>query len=656
MAASEERREEVKENMGEVRSCGGDGCCACCDHCGHEGEDDGPWRKVRLVVGAAVTLVAIGLFYLTELSVWVTLPMLVAAYVILGFDVLVSAVRNIFHGQVFDENFLMAVATLGAWGIGQYPEAVAVMLFYQVGEFFQDSAVGKTRRAIVTLMDIRPDEATVERGGQWMVVHPNEVRPDEIIVVKPGEKIALDGVVTDGDSMLDTKALTGESKPMHIHRGEIALSGSVNLSGALKLKVIKPFAESTASKIVELVENAGERKAPSEQFITKFARLYTPVVVGMAVLLAICPPLFWGGVWSEWIRRACVFLVISCPCALVISIPLTFFGGIGAASRRGVLVKGGNYLEALNHLDVVVFDKTGTLTKGDFEVVDVVAAEGFTPYDVLHAAAHAEMLSDHPIAKSILAAYRALPEAEDLSQYGLRDYMEISGHGTHVFSHDHLIYAGNARLMQDDQVAYVPCTEPGSHVYVARDNVFIGCIVIDDVIKPDSAHAVARLRELGVKKIMMLTGDEPEVAQKIASLAGIDSYRAGLLPARKVEAIEALSKDQDKIAFVGDGINDAPVLARADVGIAMGGIGSDAAIEASDVVLMTDEPSRIADAIEIARSTRRIVIQNIVFALGVKVLFLILGALGIVGLWPAVFADVGVMLLAVLNAARMIRH
>lgn len=554
---------------------------------------------------------------------------------------------------MFDEHFLMSVSTIGAFAIGEYPEAVAVMLFYQVGEFFQSLAVKRSRKSISDLMDICPDSATVKRNGVLQVVSPESVAVGEIIVVKPGEKIPLDGIVVDGESMLDTKALTGESVPRSIRKGDEALSGCINQSGLLTLKVTKSFGESTVSKITDLVENASARKAPTENFITTFARYYTPVVVGMAAVLAIIPPLVLGGGWSEWLRRGFVFLIVSCPCALVISIPLTFFGGIGAASKRGVLVKGSNYLEALNKVSVVVFDKTGTLTKGVFEVANIIPAAGYQKEQVLEYAAQAESYSNHPIAKSILATY-----GKPIDQKQFSGFEEISGHGISVMVQGKKVLAGNSKLMESEKIAYAACDAAGTKFYVAADGSYVGCILIADEVKPDSKCAIAELKKIGVEKTVMLTGDDERIGKSVADELGLDAYYAQLLPDQKVEKLEMLDKQKrqgSKLAFVGDGINDAPVLARADVGIAMGGLGSDAAIEVADVVLMTDEPSKLVEAIDVAKATKRIVMQNIVIALGIKSVFLVLGALGMAGMWEAVFGDVGVTIIAVLNAMRILK-
>ena len=615
--------------------------------------DEDKKRTIRLAVGAVVYAIGMALTVFAKLPTLAELAFLIVAYVILGWDVVWQAVKNITRGQVFDEHFLMSVSTIGAFAIGEYPEAVAVMLFYQVGEFFQSLAVKRSRKSISDLMDICPDSATVKRNGVLQVVSPESVAVGEIIVVKPGEKIPLDGIVVDGESMLDTKALTGESVPRSIRKGDEALSGCINQSGLLTLKVTKSFGESTVSKITDLVENASARKAPTENFITTFARYYTPVVVGMAAVLAIIPPLVLGGGWSEWLRRGFVFLIVSCPCALVISIPLTFFGGIGAASKRGVLVKGSNYLEALNKVSVVVFDKTGTLTKGVFEVANIIPAAGYQKEQVLEYAAQAESYSNHPIAKSILATY-----GKPIDQKQFSGFEEISGHGISVMVQGKKVLAGNSKLMESEKIAYAACDAAGTKFYVAEDGSYVGCILIADEVKPDSKCAIAELKKIGVEKTVMLTGDDERIGKSVADELGLDAYYAQLLPDQKVEKLEMLDKQKrqgSKLAFVGDGINDAPVLARADVGIAMGGLGSDAAIEAADVVLMTDEPSKLVEAIDVAKATKRIVMQNIVIALGIKSVFLVLGALGMAGMWEAVFGDVGVTIIAVLNAMRILK-
>lgn len=612
-------------------------------------------RVFSLAFGAVVYLCGFILMSFSSVNFYISLAVLILSYIILGGDVLLRAVRNILNGQVFDENFLMSLASVGAFVIGEYAEAVAVMLFYQVGEFFQDIAVERSRRSISDLMDIRPDFAVLKRGDSFITVTPDDVSVGETIFVRPGEKIPLDGVVLDGESTLDTVALTGESVPKRVKKGDKALSGCINQNGALTIKVTKAFGESTASKIIDMVENAAAKKAPSENFITKFSRYYTPAVVICAALLAVIPPIISGewAAWPEWIRRGFVFLVVSCPCALVISIPLTFFGGIGAASRDGILVKGGNYLEALNSIETIVFDKTGTLTKGVFKVSRVGTANGYTSEQVLALAAMAESFSNHPIARSILQESKTT-----VRKNGLSEYSEISGCGVSVKYGESLVLAGNDKLMNKFKVDFNTVDDAGTVVYVAADGVYAGYILIADEIKADSKSAISGLKGFGVKKSVMLTGDNADTAKYVADKIGIDEYHAELLPNQKVEFVEKLqykTESKRRVAFVGDGINDAPVLARADIGVAMGGLGSDAAIEAADVVLMTDEPSRLINAVKIARKTKRIVRQNIIFALGVKALFIVLGAFGIAGMWEAVFGDVGVMIIAVLNAMRIFK-
>jgi Cd2+/Zn2+-exporting ATPase len=575
------------------------------------------------------------------------LALFLAAYLIVGGDVLWRAVRNITKGQVFDENFLMSVATIGAFAVGEYPEGVAVMLFYQVGEAFQRVAVGRSRKSITALMDIRPDYANLKVGEKLKRVVPQEINTGDLIVVRPGEKIPLDGVVTEGSSTLDTSALTGESLPRDVHPGDQALSGSVNKSGLITIEVQKAFGESTVSKILELVQNASAKKSKVENFITKFARYYTPAVVGAAVLLAVLPPLVLPGArFDQWLSRALVFLVVSCPCALVISIPLSFFGGIGGASRNGILVKGSNYLEALTNVETVIFDKTGTLTNGEFSVTKIEPASGFSPGDLLRYAAFAESASTHPIAASIRKTYGKPVNI-------ISGIEEMPGFGVKAVVDGKTILAGNAGLL--DRIDLPLSDAFGTVVYVAVNGVYAGRLVIADTVKPDSKQAVAQLKRSGVKQIIMFTGDNKNTAQTIFDELALDGYRAELLPHQKVEELEQLQVGgRGKLVFVGDGINDAPVLARADVGIAMGGLGSDAAIEAADVVLMTDEPSKVAAAIQIARKTKSIVWQNVVFALGVKGSVLVLGSLGIATMWAAVFGDVGVAIIAILNASRVL--
>lgn len=605
---------------------------------------------IRLLAGGTLTLIAV----LSSFSINIEFALFFIAYVIVGGDVLTKAARNIVRGKVFDENFLMAIATIGAFLIGEFPEGVSVMLFYQIGELFQKIAVNKSRKSIANLMDIRPDSANVLRNGEYKMVSPEEVMIGETILVKPGEKVPLDGFVLSGNSLMDTSALTGESVPREVTEGSEVLSGFINKNGVITLQVEKGFEESTVSKILELVQNASNRKAPTENFITKFARYYTPFVVITAALLAFVPPIvITGATFSEWIYRALVFLVISCPCALVVSIPLGFFGGIGAASRKGILVKGSNYLEALNDVKYVVFDKTGTLTKGVFEVTEVNPANGYSRDQIIEYAAYAEGYSNHPIAASIRKIYD-----KQINEDSIESYEEITGHGTAVVWNNNEIFAGNEKLMKQKNISYIASDSIGTIVYVAVNNVFVGSIIISDEIKEDAKQAITMLKELGVKKTIMLTGDRKIVGAKVSEALGIDEVHAELLPHQKVEEFEKIEKEKmkkEKIIFVGDGINDTPVLARADIGMAMGGLGSDAAIEAADIVIMNDEPSRIATAIRVAKRTRRIVWQNIFFAFAVKGFFLLLGAFGIATMWEAVFADVGVTVLAVLNSIRVLR-
>lgn len=572
-------------------------------------------------------------------------------YAIIGWDILWKALRNILHGQVFDENFLMSIATLGAFFTGDYPEGVTVMLFYQVGELFQSYAVGRSRQSISALMDIRPDYANVEKDGQLVQVDPEEVAIDDIIVIKAGEKVPLDGVVVEGNSSVNTSALTGESLPRDVQPGDDIISGCINQSGLLRVRVTKEFGESTVAKILDLVENASSKKAKAENFITKFARYYTPAVVLGAVVLAIVPPLVFNGGWSDWIHRALIFLVISCPCALVISVPLSFFGGIGGASKHGILVKGSNYLEVLSETEIVVFDKTGTLTKGTFKVTAIHPDE-VSQEHLLELAALAESYSDHPISRSLKEAYH-----KELDTSRVTDVEEISGHGVRAKVDGILVCAGNGKLMNKIGVDWHECHLTGTVVHIAVNGKYEGHIVISDEIKEDSAKAIASLKEQGIRTVM-LTGDAKAVGESVAKSLGLDQVYTELLPAGKVEKVEELLKNKSpkgNLAFVGDGINDAPVLSRADIGIAMGGLGSDAAIEAADIVLMDDQPSKIATAMEISRKTLRIVKQNIVFALAVKAFVLILGAFGMANMWEAVFADVGVSVIAIINATRALK-
>lgn len=604
-------------------------------------------RLWRIIIGAAVLATAVLLNLNNE---WLQIALFIISYIIVGGDVVKRAVKNIFKGQVFDENFLMSIATIGAFFIGEYPEGVAVMLFYQVGELFQSYAVGKSRKSIASLMDIRPDYANVKKGDELVKVDPDEVQIGDIIVIKAGEKIPLDGKVIEGSSMIDTSALTGESVPREVEVGSDILSGCININGVITAEVTKEFGESTVSKILDLVENASSKKSNSEQFITKFARYYTPVVVIIAVFLAIIPPLVIdGATFSDWIYRALAFLVVSCPCALVISIPLSFFGGIGGASKKGVLVKGSNYLEALAETEIVVFDKTGTLTKGVFNVQEI-HPEGVSKEELLELTAYVESYSNHPISLSLKRAY-----SKEIDNGRISDVEEISGHGVIATVDGKKVMAGNIKLMKMMDIPYFKGELIGTVVHVAVNNKYIGYIVIADEVKEDSVQAIKELKEANIKQTVMLTGDNKSVGSKVAKELGLDKVYAELLPADKVEKLEELFSQKSKkgkLAFVGDGINDAPVLARADIGIAMGGLGSDAAIEAADVVIMTDEPSKIATAMKISKKTLKIAHQNIVFAIGIKIIVLILSAFGIATMWAAIFADVGVTIIAVLNAFR----
>ena len=604
-------------------------------------------RLWRIIIGAAVLATAVLLNLNNE---WLQIALFIISYIIVGGDVVKRAVKNIFKGQVFDENFLMSIATIGAFFIGEYPEGVAVMLFYQVGELFQSYAVGKSRKSIASLMDIRPDYANVKKGDELVKVDPDEVQIGDIIVIKAGEKIPLDGKVIEGSSMIDTSALTGESVPREVEVGSDILSGCININGVITAEVTKEFGESTVSKILDLVENASSKKSNSEQFITKFARYYTPVVVIIAVFLAIIPPLVIdGATFSDWIYRALAFLVVSCPCALVISIPLSFFGGIGGASKKGVLVKGSNYLEALAETEIVVFDKTGTLTKGVFNVQEI-HPEGVSKEELLELTAHAESYSNHPISLSLKRAY-----SKEIDNGRISDVEEISGHGVIATVDGKKVMAGNIKLMKMMDIPYFKGELIGTIVHVAVNNKYIGYIVIADEVKEDSAQAIKELKAANIKQTVMLTGDNKSIGSKVAKELGLDKVYAELLPADKVEKLEELFSQKSKkgkLAFVGDGINDAPVLTRADIGIAMGGLGSDAAIEAADVVIMTDEPSKIATAMKISKKTLKIAHQNIVFAIVIKIIVLILSAFGIATMWAAIFADVGVTIIAVLNAFR----
>ena len=605
---------------------------------------------IKIIIALILFVVAMAVDFQND---WINNGIFIVSYLIVGFEILIKAVKNIFRGKVFDENFLMSVATLGAFAIGEFPEAVAVMLFYQVGELFQDYAVDKSRKSIASLMDIRPDYANLFEDGKEKKVSPEEVKIGDTIVIKPGEKVPLDGVVTEGKTTLDTKALTGESVPRDAGKGDTVLSGCINLSGTIKMEVTKEFGESTVSKILDLVENASSKKAKSENFITKFAAYYTPIVVLIAVVLAIVPPLIIEGAnFQDWLYRALSFLVVSCPCALVISIPLSFFGGIGGASKMGVLVKGSNYLEALSNAEIMAFDKTGTITEGVFEVQNVEPV-GISKEELLKAAAYAEHYSNHPISKSIKKAYNNTIDEKEII-----DSQEISGKGIEAKIGNQDVLAGNEKLMNEKGIEFEKCTHIGSVVYVAIDGKYVGHIVIADKIKEDAKRTIEELKKNNIKQTVMLTGDRKNIGEAVAKEVGIDKVYTELLPDGKVEKVEELLKtcsEKGKLAFVGDGINDAPVLAMADIGIAMGGLGADSAIEAADIVIMTDQPSKIISAMKLSKKTMRIVRENIVFAIGVKVLVLVLTALGLSSMWQAVFADVGVSVIAILNALRVLR-
>ena len=634
--------------------------CHCHEHGhGHSHEhhhhDDGVKESILKIALATVLLIAAVIIEKkTDWPTWAYLLVYLIPYLIVGWDTLKEAGEALLHGEALDENFLMSVATLGALAIGflpeaetQFPEAVFVMLFFQVGELFEGIAEGRSRKSISHLMDIRPDTAHVERGGVLQTVKPETVQKGEVIVIQPGEKVPMDGIVLEGDSSLDTVALTGESVPRSVHAEDEILSGCVNLSGVLRVRTTKAFGESTAAKILDLVENAAEHKSESESFITKFAKVYTPIVVGLAVAIALIPSLITGE-WATWIYRALMFLVVSCPCALVISVPLTFFGGIGGASRKGILVKGSNFMDTLSRVRTVVFDKTGTLTEGVFQVT-AVHPELIDETELLHLAAHVERYSTHPIAAALRQAY---PNEQD--DCAVADVRETAGHGVIAQVNGRCVAVGNAKLMTLEGADSHPCELKGTIVHVAIDGTYAGHIVISDRVKADAAEAIEGLHRTGIRETVMLTGDQPEIAAEVAAAVGVDAFHAGLLPADKVAQVETLLP-QGTLAFVGDGINDAPVLARADLGIAMGALGSDAAIEAADVVLMDDKPSKVAEAVRIARRTLGIARENMIFAIGIKVLVLVLAALGLATLWMAVFADVGVTVLAVLNAMRALR-
>lgn len=607
-------------------------------------------KGIRIIIALVLFLGALIIDFNNQ---WINNIVYIIAYVIVGFEIVRKAIRNIIRGKVFDENFLMTVATIGAFGIGEFPEAVAVMLFYQVGELFQSYAVDKSRKSISNLMDIRPDFANVERDGKIEKVDPDDVKIGEIIIVKPGEKIPLDGYVIEGQSSLDTKALTGEALPREVSEGEEVLSGSINLNGVIKIKVTKEYGESTVSKILDLVENASNKKSKSENFITKFAKYYTPIVVAIAVILAVIPPLIIkDATFSDWLYRALSFLVVSCPCALVISIPLSFFGGIGGASKMGVLIKGSNYLEQLANTEIVVFDKTGTLTEGVFEVQKVEAID-ISKEELLRLTAYAENYSNHPISLSVKEAYN-----KEIDEKEIIEAQELSGMGISAKIGERNVLVGNEKLMNEKQINFTKYDGIGTILYVAIDGKYAGYIVIADKIKEDSKRAIKNLKKNNIKQTVMLTGDRKDVGENVAKELELDKVYTELLPDGKVQKVEDLLKEKSekgKLAFVGDGINDAPVLALADIGIAMGGLGSDAAIEAADVVLMTDEPSKIVDAIHLSKKTMRIVKENIIFAISVKILVLILSAFGLSTMWEAVFADVGVSIIAILNALRILR-
>jgi len=613
---------------------------------------------IRIIVSAVLLAGIMIITKLVDINKWIQFVLYLVPYLIIGYDILKKALKGIFKGQIFDENFLMAVATVGAVALGEFSEGAAVMLFYQIGELFQSVAVGKSRKNITSLMDIRPDYANIELNGKLEKIDPDDVEIGTEIVVNPGEKVPIDGVIISGDSTLNTSALTGESVPRSAKVGDEIISGCINLTGVLRIKTTKEFGDSTVSKILDLVENSSMKKSKSENFITKFARYYTPAVCGGALLLAILPPIIrlisgTGAMWGEWITRALTFLVISCPCALVISIPLSFFAGIGCASANGVLVKGSNYLEALSDTQYVVFDKTGTLTKGVFEVTGIYPANNFDNDTLIRLAAFAESASSHPISVSLKKNYGKEINIDEVS-----DIQEIAGHGVSALVDGKRVFAGNIKLMKKENIAVECEHDEGTVVYVSCDGEYAGCIVISDVVKENSKKAISSLKKSGIDKTVMLTGDSKQAGERVAKSLGLDEYHAELLPADKVEWVEKLLSQKSakkKLAFVGDGINDAPVLSRADIGIAMGALGSDAAIEAADIVLMDDDPSKIALARKISVHTLKIVKENIVFALAIKAICLVLGALGIANMWVAIFADVGVMILAVLNAIRALK-
>ena len=607
-------------------------------------------KEIKIIIALILFLIA---FTLKLNNEWINNIIFIVAYIVVGLEIVKKAIRNIFRGKVFDENFLMSVATIGAFAIGEFPEAVAVMLFYQVGELFQRYAVDKSRKSIASLMDIRPDFANVEKNGNLEKVSPEEVKCGEIIVVKPGEKVPLDGLVIAGNSNIDTKALTGEALPQEVKEGNKILSGTINLNGVIKIKVIKEYGESTVSKILDLVENASSKKSKSENFITKFAKYYTPIVVIIAVILAIIPPLLIpNATFSKWLYRALSFLVVSCPCALVISIPLSFFGGIGGASKIGILIKGSNYLEQLSNTEVIVFDKTGTLTKGTFEVQHIESIN-LSKEKLLEIVAYAEKYSNHPISLSVKSAY-----GKEIDEKQISDYKELTGYGVSAKVNNDYVLVGNEKLMKENDISFTTCKNIGTTIYVAINEKYEEHITISDKIKDDAEKTIKDLKKNHIKQVVMLTGDKKAAGEEVGKKLGIDKVYTELLPDEKVKKVEELLKEKSekgKLTFVGDGINDAPVLAISDIGIAMGGVGSDAAIEAADIVLMTDEPSKIIDAIQLSRKTMRIVKENIVFAITVKIIVLVLGAFGISTMWEAVFADVGVSIIAIINALRVLR-
>lgn len=600
---------------------------------------------LRLGAGVLVFGTALALTYFAELELWY---IYLAAYLILGLDIVWRAAKGIAKGQLFDENFLMSIATIGAFALAEFPEAVAVMLFYQLGELFSGYAYDKSIKSVTALLDMRPEYANLVREGGTEKVSPEKVKIGDLILVKTGEKIPLDGVITEGAATLDTAAMTGEFLPKEAAVGDEVISGCINKNGLITIRVTKPFSESAVSKVLTLITEAAEKKAPAEKFITKFSRVYTPIVVGVAVLLAVLPPLAFGGIWADWIHRALVFLVVSCPCALVLSVPLGFFAGLGRASKGGVLVKGGDYLDALAKIDTVVFDKTGTLTEGRFSISEVLPASGETEEKLLELAAHAEYNSNHPVAAAVREAFRG-----EIAEKDIAEYKEIAGHGISILYKSIPVFAGNEKLMRANGIAF-EAAEEGTKIYIAADGKFAGCVVLSDTIKTDSAKTVKDLRAEGVTKIVMLTGDNAMAANGIAAKIGLDEVYAGLLPHEKTENIERLKKD-GRLVFVGDGINDAPALKAADIGVAMGGLGSDAAIAAADAVIMTDNPHDFVNAVKTAKRTKKIIAQNIVFILVVKLATLVLGAFGFASMWAAVFADIGTALLAVLNSARILK-